>query len=746
MSTSTLQLPSPPDSSRLDPSGVAAVTYDLKRLKVYSSCLRCRAKKVKCDRKEPCSRCEKHNVECSYRELASVQLDIRQFQRHLTNPKIRKDGAGILTSTATPVLAVPSSTATTPTTTTFVITSMPTAPTSTTSSSPTSTSAESATPTSTSATAEATAVSPSSPRPSAKSPVVDSTSRSRIPYSNPLSNAQQQQQSSMGVLMFKQTTSAGFAESEQEKMAIRANRAAAMERAKVHKIQRKKPLVKTTTVSSSTLTHDQPLQQQQQPLSKDVEMVDTSESVDRVRLALEEEGPIDCDMSCMDASAGGRANPNPNTNANVPIWRAQAVGKHTQTAHEQDMAETFGLAAYLKAREMELSQDPATAGQTIDFEMELERALAQRMPSSFSTTRTGTGGSSGSDRTNPSPRMRRNGYHHNAQSMMPYARPSYCQLSPSSPSGNNARNNSSNNTTNSINNNNNISNSSNSHNHATSRYAQPPPSAQCCCQIAAQQGQALGSCPYSNVSHTGYEKHAHMTESPMAPVTRITANEDAGTPPRIAYSPSYSPSYEDLQREERSKEYAPTKRYSGHTLSTPSLSPPPVVRHESRPSNSSSSSSSSSDGMSKSGWWTPLSPMSSAPLPKPHGSILPLPSLSANASSSQPYLQKHHDSMHHQQQIPQISLSSLKLEDGQLTADLATSPKTELPPIRLPPLVPPTSDLTRFQVEREGDEPIEIECKYNEPNVDAWDMIEQPIPLTTKRERSIKMEMGWILS
>ncbi|KAG0045383.1 hypothetical protein BGZ89_005644, partial [Linnemannia elongata] len=67
MSTSTLQLlpTTATEIAQLDPATLASipgVAYDLKRLKVYSSCLRCRAKKVKCDRKEPCSRCVKHSV------------------------------------------------------------------------------------------------------------------------------------------------------------------------------------------------------------------------------------------------------------------------------------------------------------------------------------------------------------------------------------------------------------------------------------------------------------------------------------------------------------------------------------------------------------------------------------------------------------------------------------------------------------------------------------------------------------
>ncbi|KAG0368232.1 hypothetical protein BGZ54_002410 [Gamsiella multidivaricata] len=431
MATSTLRLlPTANDVAQLDPASLASVpgvAYDLKRLKVYSSCLRCRAKKVKCDRKEPCSRCEKHSVECSYRELASVQLDIRQFQRHLNNPKIRKDGAGFITSTATPLL--------------------------------------------------------------------DSNNDSAV--------------------------------------------------------------------------------------------VDDTMSSD-----MEED------------------------NANLPIWHTQAMGKHKQTVHEQNMAETFGLAAYLKAKEMEISQDPGRAGQTIDYEMELERALAQRMPSSFSRP----------DRSySRSLKHAHLGYN----PATPYARPSHCQLSPPP--------------------------------NSSSKYAQPPPSAQCCCQIAALQGQALGSCPYSNVSHSGYEKPSTTTisaptSSSLPPSWNVAVdNEEA---PRIAYSPSYSP------------------RYSAAPVTC--QTPPQVQTSDWQPS-----------------------------------STVPPTRTSRSSSYS----------------------SSMKMD--------ISSPCTELPPIRLP-------GPSELQVGRDENEPVQIECKYNEPNVDAWDMIEKPIsrkvPLTTKRGRSIKMEMGWILS
>ncbi|KAF8968205.1 hypothetical protein BGZ52_010971, partial [Haplosporangium bisporale] len=84
----------------------SSVGFDLKRLKVYSSCLRCRAKKVKCDRKEPCSRCVHHRVECSYRELASVKLDIRPFKRH--TPAVSSNPSNsinnVITTTTTTVV------------------------------------------------------------------------------------------------------------------------------------------------------------------------------------------------------------------------------------------------------------------------------------------------------------------------------------------------------------------------------------------------------------------------------------------------------------------------------------------------------------------------------------------------------------------------------------------------------------------------------------------------------------------
>ncbi|KAI7819068.1 hypothetical protein BC939DRAFT_271427 [Gamsiella multidivaricata] len=553
MATSTLRLlPTANDVAQLDPASLASVpgvAYDLKRLKVYSSCLRCRAKKVKCDRKEPCSRCEKHSVECSYRELASVQLDIRQFQRHLNNPKIRKDGAGFITSTATPVITSASSPSSTPT----------------------------------------PALSATSPSVSSAhsnwsnsdfgsvSPSLSSSPSARNQYNCP----------------HPSICGSGGNETTSENNG-------SLERAQVYKVHRRKPSFKPTKgiihegSSEIDRTH--------------TEMREISEHVDRVKLL-----DSNNDSAVVDDTMSSDMEED---NANLPIWHTQAMGKHKQTVHEQNMAETFGLAAYLKAKEMEISQDPGRAGQTIDYEMELERALAQRMPSSFSRP----------DRSySRSLKHAHLGYN----PATPYARPSHCQLSPPP--------------------------------NSSSKYAQPPPSAQCCCQIAALQGQALGSCPYSNVSHSGYEKPSTTTisaptSSSLPPSWNVAVdNEEA---PRIAYSPSYSP------------------RYSAAPVTC--QTPPQVQTSDWQPS-----------------------------------STVPPTRTSRSSSYS----------------------SSMKMD--------ISSPCTELPPIRLP-------GPSELQVGRDENEPVQIECKYNEPNVDAWDMIEKPIsrkvPLTTKRGRSIKMEMGWILS
>ncbi|KAF8975362.1 hypothetical protein BGZ46_009190 [Entomortierella lignicola] len=584
MATSTLQLLPSNDS---DPSSLNG--YDLKRLKVYSSCLRCRAKKVKCDRKEPCSRCEKHSVECSYRELASVQLDIRQFQRHLNNPKIRKDGSGLLTSTATPI---PTSIESLSSFNSFSSSS----PASTMTTTTTSSSAISASPSTSQGTIdEYTTVSPSlSPKPSP---------HNNYECPNPIA---------CGSLATEPIISNST--SAQDK-----NPSLPMEGVRVHKVHRRGQSFRTSKI----VYDDGPSRVDYSNNNMNTDMSDISDisdHVDRVQLSDSSSSMTDKVMS----------SDTEEDHANVPIWRAQAVGKHKQTVHEQDMAETFDLAAYLKAKEMEISKDPSRAGQTIDFEMELERALTQRMPSSFSR----------SDRLHP--RVRKHG-----SSATPYARPSHCQLSSFSGTtkdGNIFKN-----------------------------HAQPPTTIQCCCQIAALQGQALDSCPYSNVSHGGYDRSSLPVLSPSTSSSQTTA--DSGDSPRIAYSPSYSP------------------RYS----------------HRDTTSESSTSPSFSLPEINTSNWQS---------APTTYRTILPpLPSPSSSSS--------------------RYSMSS-KMD--------ISSPSTELPPIRLTG----SSEVSAFQVGRDGDEPIQIECKYNEPNVDAWDMIEKPIsrkiPMTTKRGRSIKMEMGWILS
>ncbi|KAF9191471.1 hypothetical protein BGZ51_002587 [Haplosporangium sp. Z 767] len=614
MATSTLQLlPSAGDIAQLDPSTLASipgVAYDLKKLKVYSSCLRCRAKKVKCDRKEPCSRCEKHSVECSYRELASVQLDIRQFQRHLNNPKIRKDGAGIITSTATPVITMSSSSSNNSKTATAVSPSM---------------------------THSASAPSPASASPSAPSNhgsenTIDFKDVSNTEFCTAASSACcSPASSSRNPLKVSNITNT-------------PSKTKSAERVRVHKVHRRKP--------SSKVSKDDRQEQGQGEDQSDcdglrLDMRAISDHVDRVQLS----EITNSSSSSPNAQDTAMSSPTEEDSANVPIWRAQAVGKHKQTAHEQDMAETFGLAAYLKAKEMEISQNPGHPGQTIDYEMELERALAQRMPSSFSRP----------DRSHS--RARKNGQM-GYNPATPYARPSYCQLSPISSSSNNTSPSSS-------------PSSASKKNTISTAYSQPPVAAQCCCQIAALQGQALGSCPYSNVSHSGYEKPSALSTTSSSQ----TSVMDQGETTRIAYSPSYSPAYSPVP--------AAKTMSSGSVSASQNPFPPPVTTQ-----------------------WKPSSYPSTLPPP---------PALSSPSASPSSY-------------------SLLKMD--------ATSPRCELPPIHLPSPSPGMS--AYYEVGRDDEEPAQMECKYNEPNVDAWDMIEKPIsrtiPLTTKRGRSIKMEMGWILS
>ncbi|KAG0373672.1 hypothetical protein BGX24_011395 [Mortierella sp. AD032] len=640
------------------------VAYDLRRLKVYSSCLRCRTKKVKCDRKEPCSRCQKHNVECSYRELTSVQLDIRQFQRHLNNPKIRKDGAGIITATATPVIASTSTSHHTTSHTPHTSSSSPLAAPST-SVSPTPNvfssapsppiihhynhntinsnnypvdyTANAITTTTTTATSGASSISPSN-SPSARkgmSSITNSESASCIDA-----------ESCANLLL--------AVSAKNNKSAT----ASAIDRVRIHKIHRRKLANKPTKPVPDCIFGNS---------SMCMELSDINDHVDKVQLSDSRPSPSlpSPTTSNSAASVSSTSVPVPTyrrfssdsddieDNTNVPIWQAQAVGKHTQTVHEQDMAETFGLAAYLKAKEMEISQDPGRAGQTIDYDKELERALAQRMPSSFSRP----------DRSRSRAQKHGQSAHNHAT---PYARPSYCQLAPiSSPSSPSNR----------------AGSPSSVSSHNSIAYAQPPPTVQCCCQIAAMQGQALGSCPYSNVSHSGYD-HSNssnnskpaMLASPPTPTRSATVEPDE--PSRIAYSPSYSPSYapKDITTFSESKHFSlPQLKISSNWQAPPSSTKLPSM-------------------------------------------------LTSPTSPSSP---------------------SMRMD--------LSSPRTELAPIRPPvSVVSTTSSSAEFEVGRDGEDSIQIDCKYNEPNVDAWDLIEKPIsrtvPLTTKRGRSIKMEMGWILS
>ncbi|KAF9337301.1 hypothetical protein BG006_005513 [Podila minutissima] len=593
MSTPPLPLPTTASEiAQLDPATLASipgVAYDLKRLKVYSSCLRCRAKKVKCDRKEPCSRCEKHGVECSYRELASVQLDIRQFQRHLNNPKIRKDGAGIITSTATPIITLPSGDTAVLSPTSSATASLIAAAKASAASSLTSSNN----------TAETKATKKNTDKKSAKSNVTASSPSTY--FSIPSSRTGQH----------SPPGSASSTDTESDTPALTAsnknkNKSIAMARAKVNKIHRRKNPSTSSTFSSALPSPTRepvsmwPTREEYDDDQDEEE--DDEEDYEIERLVLRDSNePVataygDVNMSSDDEHGA---------NDDVPIWRAQAIGKHKQTAHEQDLAETFGLAAYLKAKEMELNQDPGSAGQTIDYDMELERALAQRMPTSFSRP----------DRSYSRARKYAQAGYNPA---LPYARPAHCQLSSTS--------------------------------------SPTPVTAQCCCQIAAKQGQAPGTCFYSSVSHSGYEN----TGSSMSPPPQPAAGDTA----RIAYSPSYTP-----------------KNEAPEAMNTSTVS-----------------------------------------------------------ASSIEYLS---------------SVSRPQYKNNSAPGSGASSPRIELPPIYLPklppfPTTPASSDLSVFQVGRDTEKPREIECKYNEPNVDAWDMIEKPIsrsvPVTTKRGRSVKMEMGWILS
>ncbi|KAF9158281.1 hypothetical protein BGX21_003526, partial [Mortierella sp. AD011] len=599
MSTSTLQLlpTSANEIAKLDPATLASipgVAYDLKRLKVYSSCLRCRAKKVKCDRKEPCSRCEKHKVECSYRELASVQLDIRQFQRHLTNPKIRKDGAGIITSTATPIITLPSGD-------TAVL-------------SPSTTAAASLI-----AAAKATALSTNSNTSSSDSN--SSSSRKKSTKSSSTSAPPSPVEDKPSALASNSSTDT---ESDTPTRTP-SSKSIAMARAKVNRIQRRKA---TTTIS----TPKRVKQVIQVHTEEDDELDDDDDDEEVERVVLRDDGDstmreyqshVQSDVSM---SSAGESDNDDDDEKSVPIWQAQAVGKHKQTAHEQEMAEAFGLAAYLKAKEMESSK----TGQTIDYDMELERALAQRMPTSFSRP----------DRSlSRARKYAQAGYN----PVLPYSRPSYCQLSSLPPDPN----------------------------------SPPLVAAHCCCQIAAMQGAARGTCYFSGNSNRSSAEYESSSVSP--PPQGIEYEQGGST--RIAYSPSCQPSY----------------------------------------------------------------------VPKDEAQAVAAAAALTKARRSAPTSNDAYSSM---MPPPPPPLRKLEITTSSASTSPMASPRIELPPIYLPKLpshltTPASSDLSRFQVGggRDGSNakpPLEIACKYNEPNVDAWDMIEKPISrpaaVTTKRSRSAKME------
>ncbi|KAF8958385.1 hypothetical protein BGZ46_001975 [Entomortierella lignicola] len=603
MSTSTLQLlpTSASEISQLDPATLASipgVAYDLKRLKVYSSCLRCRAKKVKCDRKEPCSRCEKHKVECSYRELASVQLDIRQFQRHLTNPKVRKDGAGIITSTATPIITLPSGD-------TAVL-------------SPSTTAAANLI-----AAAKATAQSSNSSDSSSRKSHSEKKSAKNSAPASPIKATTS--------LKFSIPESSCSSDTESDAPVRTSSKSLAMARAKVTRIQRRKA---TGTISAPK----RPKQVIQVQTEEDDDSDDDDDDEEVERIVLRDDG--DSTMrnyqsrlhSDVHMSSESESDKDDDGN-HVPIWQAQAIGKHKQNAHEQDLAETFGLAAYLKAKEVESDK----TGQTIDYDMELERALAQRLPTSFSRP----------DRSlSRARKYAQAGY----SPALPYARPSYCQ------------------------------------NTSASTNSAPAVAVHCCCQLAAMNGLAPGTCYFSGESNSNYARYENSSLSP--PSQSIGYEYDRAT--RIAYSPSYQPSY------------------------TPKEDPQAVA---------------AAAALTKA-HWSKYSPSSGST----YSSMVPPP-------------------------LPS-PLCKVEATDCSASTSPMASPKIELAPIYLPKLpahltTPASSDLSRFQVGggRDGEKvkpPLEIACKYNEPNVDAWDMIERPISrpihMAPKRSRSVKMEMGWILS
>ncbi|KAF9997183.1 hypothetical protein BGZ65_007226, partial [Modicella reniformis] len=326
MATSTLQLTindgTPPDqlstsTNNTTTTTTTAVTHDLKRLKVYSSCLRCRAKKVRCDRKEPCSRCVKHTVECSYQEYATVQLDIRQFQKHPNNPKTRKDGTSITTST-------PSSSSSSANSA-----SIP-------SSSSSNTTAAISTPAPSTHSHRSSSGSSSSSGHSKSSPS-QSTTSSTNSYDCPLIGKDSGAPIRVVTQKFVPTDPGRF-----------------------YIVHRRK----ASSKASKNNHRDGHGRTEQDRIREDVR--DISEHVDRVRLS-------DSIISTSNSSSCGSTTTTHNTAShhavgnnlgavagravdtamvpsepdmedyatNVPIWSAQAVGKHQQTAHEQDKAETF---------------------------------------------------------------------------------------------------------------------------------------------------------------------------------------------------------------------------------------------------------------------------------------------------------------------------------------------------------------------------------------------------------------------
>ncbi|KAI8355333.1 hypothetical protein B0O80DRAFT_449011 [Mortierella sp. GBAus27b] len=711
MATSTLQLM---------PSDIFSSSSGYERVKTYSTCLRCRQKKVKCDRKVPCSRCEKHHVDCSYSELASVQLDIRPFQQR---PKNRRD----------PLITSPSSAISTSAPSSSIPTASPTNPSSHSHHTTTTTTASNSSSVNGDHNEDNNSKthhgsSPPSPSSPSSSPSLQpATSSAQSSYDCPLIG------------------------NVKAPARVATQKSVPTDPSRTYVVIRKKQSKRSD-----------PGRTERDRIRKDVR--DISEHVDRVRLS-------DSNISTTNTSTSTSTSVSTNTNnasakaagihltvntsvsvssrkdhtnhVNVPVWRVQQQqpeGKHKHTAHEQDMADSFGLAAFLKAKEakeMEISQDsgrssiqPAhdhvNTNANIDYEMEPEHTQARRTPTSMTRP----------DRTYTSRARKYTPIGYNPTS--PYARPPHCQLAPlsSSSSSSSHHHHSSSHGSNGHGSSCGCSGSSDcGHSHSrTGTHAQPPASAQCCCQIAAMQGQTLGSCPYnsnSNVSYGGYENHSSSSSSSCS---RRSVRDRREEPVHIAYSPKYSPRYCPPDAVS-ALGYGPHHGHShshGHRSYSPPLNKP--LSWQLSPSSPPSSSLSSS-------------PSSSA---YPHHPSSVLPPLPPSPSHSAP--------MNMEVTSPRTELPPIRW-NGPTTTTFPTSPTTARGSSSFPDPSSPTTpshpmstsmSSSTLEVGHDEDIPVQQICKYNEPNVDVWDMIEKPIsgnPLpTTKHGRSMKMEMKWILS